>query len=202
MDGRLELNCNSRMRTNVRAVQGHAVGRPTVRHANLRDLPRIVEIYNAAIPSGRSTGDSEPTRPENQVGWFKQHDRRSRPMWVVEQNRIVVGWAGLCSFYERLAFLKTAELSVYIAPAHQRCGFGRRLVERIIKSGPSLGVDTLLGFVFAHNGPMIDLLECLGFVRWGCLPGVAEVHSVRRDLLILGRPLPQASFRADYTKVP
>ena len=158
-----------------------------VRYGRIEDLPSIIEIYNAAIPSGCSTGDSEPAKPEEKVAWFKARGRRSRPLWVAEQSGTVVGWAGLCSFYGRPAFAKTAELSVYIAPRHRRRGFGGRLVRRVIKRCPSLGVNTLLAFVFAHNVPMVLMLDGLGFGRWGCLPGVAEVYSVRRELLILGK---------------
>jgi phosphinothricin acetyltransferase len=40
--------------------------------------------------------------------------------------------------------------------------------------------------VFAHNAPSIALFERHGFVRWGLLPGVAELDGVERDLAILG----------------
>jgi L-amino acid N-acyltransferase YncA len=160
-----------------------------VRFGRIGNLPSIIEIYNAAIPSGCSTGDSEPAKAEDKLAWFNAHDRGSHPLWVAEESGMVVGWAGLCPFYGRPAFAKTAELSLYIAPQHRRHGFGRRLVRRVIKRCPSLGVDTLLAFVFAHNAPMVLMLEGLGFGLWGCLPGVAEVYSVRRDLLILGKTL-------------
>lgn len=129
------------------------------------DLPSIIEIYNAAIPSGCSTGDSEPAKAEDKLAWFNAHDRGSHPLWVAEESGMVVGWAGLCPFYGRPAFAKTAELSLYIAPQHRRHGFGRRLVRRVIKRCPSLGVDTLLAFVFAHNAPTVLMLEGLGSIR-------------------------------------
>lgn len=159
------------------------------RQARRGDLPRIVGIYNASIPSGRSTGDTEPVRVEATLDWFRSHQTGKRPLWVLECERTVVGWAGLNPFYGRPAFEKTAELSVYVAPEHQGRGFGRHLVKRVMARCPALGVETLVAYLFAHNVACERLLQGLGFTRWGLLPAVAEVRSVRRDLLILGKAL-------------
>jgi hypothetical protein len=58
---------------------------------------------------------------------------------------------------------------------------------RSIEYAPALGVSTLLGFIFAHNTPSLRLVEKHGFTRWGCLPRVAVLDGVERDLAILGR---------------
>jgi len=69
---------------------------------------------------------------------------------------------------------------------------GRQLLSQAIQQSSSLGIKTLLGFVFAHNKPSLQLLETLGFQRWGYLPKVAELDNVERDLVILGRPIVEA----------
>jgi phosphinothricin acetyltransferase len=51
-------------------------------------------------------------------------------------------------------------------------------------------VDTLLGFIFAHNIPSIRLFEKFRFARWAHMPGVARLEDVERDLLIVGRKVP------------
>lgn len=160
-----------------------------VRDASIEDLPRIVEIYNASIPSRRATADLEPVTVEERTNWFQHYQEANRPLCVLEIQGTIAGWAGLSSFYGRAAYQKTAEISFYVAPEHQRKGFGKCLVETLIEQCPSLNVTTLVAFVFAHNLPSIRLLEGLEFTRWGLLPGVAELDSVRRDLLILGRSL-------------
>ena len=38
-----------------------------IRHAERDDLPRIVEIYNATIPSREVTADTEPISVENRI---------------------------------------------------------------------------------------------------------------------------------------
>ena len=60
---------------------------------------------------------------------------------------------------------------------------------KAIEQAPRLGLKTLLGFIFGHNESSLRLFESFGFQRWGFLPRVAELESVERDLVIVGRRL-------------
>ncbi|HJS36612.1 MAG TPA: N-acetyltransferase, partial [Burkholderiales bacterium] len=62
------------------------------RNATLADLPRIVAIYNATIPSRLVTADLEPVTVESRLPWFEQHSAGSRPLWVVEREAQIVAW--------------------------------------------------------------------------------------------------------------
>jgi L-amino acid N-acyltransferase YncA len=158
----------------------------TIRHANEADLPAIVAIYNAAIPSRTATADLEPVSVQSRLAWFQGRSPLHRPLWVVEVEGIVVGWLSFQSFYGRPAYNSTAEISIYITPSLQRCGLGRQLLAKAIQESPHLGLKTLLGFIFAHNQPSIQLFEFFGFQKWGHLPQVAELDGVERDLIIMG----------------
>jgi L-amino acid N-acyltransferase YncA len=165
-----------------------------IRLATIDDLPRIVEIYNAAIPGRMATADTRPVTVASRERWFVDHDPATRPLLVLEEERagggaVVVAWASLQSFYGRPAYQGTAEVSVYVAPDQHRRGHGRRLLAEVIARAPSLAVTTLLGCIFAHNLPSIRLFEAHGFTRWGHLPRVAILDGVDRDLVILGRRL-------------
>lgn len=165
----------------------------TIRDAVETDLPAIVEIYNAAIPSRIATADLEPVSVESRCFWFYEHTPTSRPIWVMEVDKAlakpaagIAGWLSFQSFYGRQAYHATAEISIYVAPNYQRCGVGRQLLTHAISRSPNFGLKTLLGFIFAHNQPSSQLFEALGFQRWGLLPQVAELDGVERDLLITG----------------
>jgi len=158
-----------------------------VRCAKIEDLPRILEIYNSWIDSGFCTGDIQPALVEDKLAWFEGHRGGQRPLWVLEENTLIVGWAGLCSFHERPIFARTAEVSVYIAPDNQHRGLGKYLLRSVIERCPLLGLDVLLAYVLAHNRPSNRLFESLGFAHWGLLPGVALVDGVRCDLVIFGK---------------
>ncbi len=158
-----------------------------IRHAEPGDLPRIVAIYNTAIPGRMATADLEPATVESRRAWFDAHDPKRRPLWVAMHESQVVAWLSLRDFYGRPAYHATVELALYVEPAHQRRGIGAALLEHAIASAPACGVRTLLGFVFAHNAPSITLLGRHGFERWGQLPRVAELDGIERDLLIVGK---------------
>jgi phosphinothricin acetyltransferase len=158
-----------------------------IRDARAADLAGIVAIYNEAVPGRRATADTEPVPVESRTAWFREHTPERRPLWVMEHEGAVVGWLSFQSFYGRPAYEATAEISVYVSTRAQRGGVGRALLTRAIERAPGLRLETLVGFVFAHNAPSVGLFESLGFARWGHLPRVARLDGVERDLLILGR---------------
>ncbi len=159
----------------------------TLRDARESDLPAIVEIYNAAIPGRMATADLEPVTLESRRAWFRQFTPGRYPLWVLEDRGEIAGWLSFRIFYGRPAYAATTEVSVYVAPAHQRRGVGRRLLTEAIARGPQLGLKTLLYVCFAHNAPSLRLAESLGFMRWGHLPRIADMDGIERDVIILGR---------------
>jgi L-amino acid N-acyltransferase YncA len=168
-----------------------------IREAQTDDLEAIVEIYNAAIPDRMATADLEKVTVFSQRGWFFSHNSGSHPIWVIEnaegENSQIIGWISLQPFYGRLAYSKTAEVSIYIDPDHQRQGLGKLLLAHVIQASPNLGISTILGFIFGHNQPSLKLFEGLGFTQWGFLPKVAELDQVERDLAILGLQIPNGT---------
>ena len=109
-----------------------------VRDATAEDLPRIVEIYNAAIPSRTATADLEPITVDSRREWFSKHDPDRRPLWVAEIEGEIVAWIELSSFYGgRHAYDATAEVSMYVAPGSQHQGLGRLLMQGMIDACPA-----------------------------------------------------------------
>lgn len=158
-----------------------------IRDATMRDLPRIVEIYNAAVPGRSATADTEPISVASRIAWVREHDPDRHPLWVAERDGRVEGWLSFQPFYGRPAYHATAELSLYVSPARQREGIGRALLARAVETAPALGLATLLGFIFGHNDASLSLFGRFAFHRWGLLPRVAEIDGIERDVVILGR---------------
>eukprot|EP01136_Pigoraptor_vietnamica_P027628 Opistho-1_new@84133 len=70
------------------------------RNASLEDLDKIVEIYNSTVHSRMVTADTEPVTIESRLHWFHEHNPKTRPLWVVEdENSDIVGWVSFQSFY-------------------------------------------------------------------------------------------------------
>ena len=151
------------------------------------DLPAIVRIYNTAVSTRNSTADTKPVSVESRREWFREHDPKSRPIWVMEANGDVIGWLSLSDFCDgRPAYHATAEIGVYVAKEHRGKGVGHRLVGEAILRAPELGLKTLTAGAFAHNEASVKMFESFGFERWAHFPRVAELDDIERDLIVLG----------------
>lgn len=174
------------------------------RDATLADLPAIVAIYNSTVASRMVTADLEPVTVESRVHWFHAHGPQTRPLWVVEdddgqgdanananananKNSRVIAWLSFSDFYGRPAYVRTAELSIYLDAAARGRGLGTQLLSAALEAAPRLGIDTVLGFIFGHNVPSLALFRRSGFDDWGRLPRVAVLDGAERDLVILGK---------------
>jgi L-amino acid N-acyltransferase YncA len=183
-----------------------------IRHATIEDLPAIVEIYNSSIPGRMATADLEPVTVSSRLDWFHEHNPQ-RPIWKIlvpfvkrlpaqrgfcagrgyananELDGKIGGWLSLRSFYGRAAYRQTAEVSIYVSPEDRRQHLADRLLTHAIGSSPSLDLNTLVGFIFGHNQPSLNLFQKHEFEQWGFLPQIAELDGTERDLVILGRKI-------------
>jgi L-amino acid N-acyltransferase YncA len=158
------------------------------RDANLNDLPGIVSIYNATIPGRMVTADLEPVSVKSKMDWFYEHTPDRRPLWVIENDQSeMLGWVSFQDFYGRIAYNATAEISIYIDTAHQGKGIGRQALQNSIDNCGHLQIKTLLGFIFAHNIPSLNLFYKMGFEDWAMLPNIANLDGIERSLKIVGR---------------
>ncbi len=165
----------------------------TIRDAIEADLPAIVRIYNATVPTRMVTAELEPTTVEARLSWFREHSPEQYPFWVAESGDRVIGWLDFKKFLPRCAYRGTAEISVYVDEEFRRRGVGQRLLEHAIARAPSLGITALIGLIFGHNEPSLKLFERFGFERWAFLPGVALLDGMERDLIVMGRHCPARS---------
>jgi L-amino acid N-acyltransferase YncA/predicted O-methyltransferase YrrM len=157
-----------------------------IRDAVETDLPAIIEIYNATVPTRLVTAELEPTTVEARLPWFHEHSSDQYPFWVAESEGRVIGWLDFKKFLPRSAYRGTAEISVYVDDKFRRRGVARELLGKAITVAPSLALTALVGLIFGHNEPSLKLFEGLGFERWGFLPGIAQLDGVQRDLVVVG----------------
>ena len=160
----------------------------TLRDATEADLPAIVEIYNATIASRMVTADLEPVTVDSRRAWFATHQSPSRPLWVAcNPAGTVCAWLSFDTFYPRAAYDGTAMIAIYVAPDRRGHGLGRTLLEEALRRAPEFGLHTLVGYIFGHNEPSLQLFTRYGFERWAYLPQVAVLDGIGRDVIIMGR---------------
>lgn len=159
-----------------------------IRLAQLDDLPTILDIYNQAIPSKQSTGDTQPVRVEDRMTWFREHRPEEHPIFVAEVDGRVAGWCSLSAYRPGRAALRfTAEISYYIDFAHHRRGIATALVEHALASCLALGIRHVFAIVLEGNQASLKLLEKMGFEQWGYLPRVADFDGKEVGHLYYGR---------------
>ncbi|MGA2111693.1 MAG: N-acetyltransferase family protein [Anaerolineales bacterium] len=161
---------------------------PLIRDAREGDLPAIVAIYNDSIPTRQATADTEPITVDSRRDWFGRHSPQRYALWVCESGIEIVAWLSFSpAFSGRPAYASTAEISLYVSSNHRRQGLGQALLARAVDQSPTLGLETLLALVFAHNAASLSLFGKFQFRPWGYLPKIAKLDKVEGDLIILGR---------------
>jgi len=161
----------------------------TFADAKLADLPFIVEVYNQTITSRMVTADTSPITVNSRLTWFDAHDAKNRPLWLIKYHHQPCGWISLSTFYGRSAYAKTVEISLYIDKDFHGKKIGQHAVTAIETFALKNDIETILCYIFAHNQPSLALFEKLGYSKWGHLPNIAELDHIKRDLVILGKPL-------------
>ncbi len=156
----------------------------------LGDLDAIAQHYAFETASGVATFDT--ARPpesywhtklrESQENLYPFLVARSQPS---EAGPIVCGWAALSRYDPKVAYARTAELSVYVLEAYQRRGIGRVLMKNMldmVKQHPT--IHTLISRVVPTQRASIALHESLGFIHVGTLKSVGFKLGALRDVAI------------------
>lgn len=156
-----------------------------IRIAKKEDLLEIVAIYNESIPERMATADTNEITIESRFAWFDEHQDQ-RPLWVYEKDHDIAGWLSLQNFYGRPAYQATVEMSTYVKTKFKRQGIAKNLLSYALKECPKLNITTVLGFIFGHNAPSINLFSSFGFQQWGYLPKIAQLDGLEKDLAIYG----------------
>ena len=155
--------------------------------AQQSDLQKIVATYNSTIASRLVTADLEPVSIDSKQAWFDTHTLTRRPLWIVLINNVYVGWMSFNSFYGRPAYDGTVEVSIYLEESARGKGLGKVCLQKAFDSCIELNIKTLLGFIFDHNEPSLQLFYKMGFEKWAHLPKIANMIDAERGLIILGK---------------
>lgn len=159
----------------------------TFRDATIKDLPAIVAIYNSTVESRLVTADTEPVMAIEKEPWFHEHTPGRRPLWMAEEDGMLLGWVSFQNFYGRPAYSGTAEISIYLSENSRGKGYGKKMLQYSFDQCPAFNIHTLLGFIFAHNHPSIQLFLQSGFEEWGNLKDIAIMDGNSYSLKIFGK---------------
>lgn len=144
-----------------------------IRWSELKDLERMVEIYNYEIVHGTASFAIPTTTVERRKKWFEEHDRDIHPLIVAEEDGKVIGYASLSAYRSEEAYDATAELSIYIDSDYRGRRVGEALVTNLLKLARDKGrIHAVLSVITGDNQASIRLHEKLGFT---CCERLKEV---------------------------
>ena len=98
----------------------------------------------------------------------------------------MAAWVSFESFYSRPAYDRTAEISIYTTSECRGKGLGHQLLQETIEMTPSLGIKTLIGYIFSPNEPSLRLFRSFGLEEWGKLPNIADMDGKEYGVSIVG----------------
>lgn len=161
----------------------------TIRPAEQRDLPAIVEIYNHYVRTSSATFDTNDQTLDERRQWFDNHEKAGLPVFVAEENGNVIGWQSLSFYHSRCAYKQTVESSTYIAPSYHGKGLGRRLLETAIEAASQRGFHCIVGLISSENANSIELVKKCGFEVIGTLKEVGFKFDRWLDVTIVQKML-------------
>jgi phosphinothricin acetyltransferase len=144
-----------------------------IRPAKHEDLESILDIYNEAVRNTTATFDTIERTNEQQYAWFAKH-KSNHPVFIAEENDVVVGWASLSAWSDRAAYDGTVEVSVYVHHEHRGKGIGKKLLEVITLEGKRVNNHTILSRISAGNDVSIHIHEALGYNHIGIMKEVGK----------------------------
>jgi phosphinothricin acetyltransferase len=161
-----------------------------IRFAEYIDLKSIIEIYNQAVNSGKATADLKEISMEDRKDWFAEHNKDKYPIYVIETADRVVGWGSLSPYRKGREGLKsTAEISYYIDYNYHGLGYGKNLIDFIIKDCKRIEINNVFALLLEINEKSVEILERFGFSQWGFMPDVANINGITCGHLIYGKNL-------------
>jgi phosphinothricin acetyltransferase len=121
--------------------------------------PRVRAIYQAGIDTGHATFESHA--PESFESWLLGHVPEL--CLVALDASTALGWAALGRVSSRCVYAGVGEVSVYVAPSHQRRGIGHAVLAALIAQSEARGYWTLQAGIFPENPGSLALHQRLGF---------------------------------------
>ena len=142
-----------------------------IRPFRAEDATAIAEIYNHYVLHTTTSFETvavSANQMRDRLMDFSQH----APVFIAEEDGVIVGYCYAHPWKERAAYSHTYETTVYLAPKALGKGYGRRLMEHLIEASRDSDIHVLIACITAENTASCKFHERLGFRK------VSEFHQV------------------------
>lgn len=163
-----------------------------IRDASAADIPAIVGLYNALIPTHTITWTEALDDVEGRRAWLKRQLREGFPVLVADEGAEVVGY----TCYEHFrgegkwpGYRATVELSIHVREDHWGTGVGRALIEALVERARAADIHVLVAAIDSENDASIRFHERVGFVEVARMPETGQKFGRWLDLVLMQRIL-------------
>jgi ribosomal-protein-alanine N-acetyltransferase len=138
----------------------------------MADLDTVMAIESTIYPYPWSRGN------------FSDSLNAGYSCWVFEEGPRIIGYAVLM-----LVLDEAHLLNISIAATHQRQGFGRALLQHMLKTARGYGAVNIFLEVRPSNMPALKLYEETGFSEMAIRRGYYPTRYGREDAVLMGMAL-------------
>jgi L-amino acid N-acyltransferase YncA len=161
-----------------------------IRTAEARDLAAITGIYEHAVRHGTASFELEPPSEREMSSRYEALRSGGYPYLVAQLEGEIVGFAYAGPYRARPAYRWTVEDSIYVAPAAQRRGIGRALLDRLIAEAERGGFRQIIAVIGdSANVGSIEVHRAAGFRLVGTFDNVGFKFGRWLDSVLMQRPL-------------
>lgn len=136
-----------------------------IREAIKEDLLQILGIYNDVILHTTAVYNYDPHTLEMRNEWFETKQQQGFPVFVAEEEGVIVGFSSIGPFRVWQAYKYTVENSVYVKADCRGKGIAKKLMAPLIESAKKLGMHAIVAGIDATNEISITLHKQFGFIE-------------------------------------
>ena len=159
-----------------------------IRLAGPDDAEDIRAIYNLEVVESTVTFDLVPRSAEAQRAWLEEH-AGVHPAVVVVEAAVVVGFGCLTPYRPRPAYATTVENSIYVRRDRQGRGYGRAILEELLRLGTLHGFHAVMARIVDGHQASIALHRSCDFEIVGVEREVGRKFGRWLDVVLMERLL-------------
>ena len=137
----------------------------TIRNARENDVQPMLDIYNEIIANTTAVFQYDLHTLQMRKEWFKQKQQENLPVFVAEENNVIVGFSTFGQFRNWQAYKYSVENSVYVRADCRGKGIGKLLLQPLIDAAKQMQLHTIIAGIVADNEASIALHKQFGFVE-------------------------------------
>ena len=108
-----------------------------IRPATEADLQAILDIYNDAVINTTAVYTYTPHTLDMRRQWFNEHREAGLPVFVLEEDGVIAGFATYGNFRPWPAYKYSIEHSIYVHKDFRRRHIATRLMEKLLEGTSS-----------------------------------------------------------------